>query len=283
MISYSPRAARALALLKQPYNDVDIFVEDTGNHNMWLLIVRRLLKPGTKIVSVNMLGGRAAVIAACKLDQQNTGRKKLYIVDGDLDFLLGRRKPNLRYLYRLRAYSIENLLIREYPLITVGLETRPTLNENQIQAAIDYANLFSSFDQMLRGLFIAYAVAFSIDNSIKTVGHPVQDLLNNLPAGPALDVAKVRSRTIAIYMAATRASNAAVVRAQRTLVSARCSTMPIDQVASGKDYVLPLVLLPFKRRCGYAHGSEQFKVALAREYDPVADPYFSRRMWNIAA
>ena len=38
VISYSIRAASAMAYLKRPYNDVDIFVEDTGNHSMWLFI-----------------------------------------------------------------------------------------------------------------------------------------------------------------------------------------------------------------------------------------------------
>lgn len=39
-LRYSPRAARALARLKSPYNDIEIFVEDTVNANMWLELIR---------------------------------------------------------------------------------------------------------------------------------------------------------------------------------------------------------------------------------------------------
>lgn len=123
MPNYSPRAAKALALLKKHYNDVDIFVEDTGNHNMWLLIDRSLLPDGTKLESVNMLGGRDAVTKACELDQISNGRKKIYIIDGDFDFLLGK-KP-LKYFYRIKSNNIENLLINEDSLIPMALEHQP--------------------------------------------------------------------------------------------------------------------------------------------------------------
>jgi thiamine pyrophosphate-dependent acetolactate synthase large subunit-like protein len=64
VVSYSPRAARALSFLKRPFNDVDIFVEDTGNHNMWLALIRRILPNGLRLASVNLLGGRASVVEA---------------------------------------------------------------------------------------------------------------------------------------------------------------------------------------------------------------------------
>jgi hypothetical protein len=125
---YSPRAAKALAFLKRHYNDVDIFVEDTGNHNMWLLFLRKMLPSSVHLESVNALGGRDRVIEACRLDQSDTGRRKLYIIDGDFDLLLGRKKPRLRFLHRLKAYCIENLLITEKAIVQIGMICKPTWN-----------------------------------------------------------------------------------------------------------------------------------------------------------
>jgi hypothetical protein len=99
MIRYSPRSARAISLLKAFYNDIAIFVEDKASPNMHLLICRRVLGEGVRLSSVNPLGGRDAVVGACRLDQTVSPRKRLYVIDGDLDLLMGRAKPKLKHLY----------------------------------------------------------------------------------------------------------------------------------------------------------------------------------------
>jgi hypothetical protein len=111
VVRYPIRAVVALGYLKRPYNQVEIYVEDTTCHNMHLLVFRRLLGDQVKLRSINQVGDRSRVIAACRADQVNDGRKRLYVIDGDFDILLEKRKPRLKYLYRLRAYDIENILM----------------------------------------------------------------------------------------------------------------------------------------------------------------------------
>jgi hypothetical protein len=111
MIKYSPRAARAIGLLKSFYNDIEIFVEDNASPNMHLFICRAVLGGRVKLTSVNPLGGRDAVLDACRRDQAVRPGKRLYVIDGDLDLIMGRSKPRLKHLYRFRAYCVENLLI----------------------------------------------------------------------------------------------------------------------------------------------------------------------------
>lgn len=280
-VRYSSRAAPALALLKRPYNDVDIFVEDTGNHNMWLLMVRRMLPPGTRLASVNMLGGRKAVEGACRADQAITGRKKLYIIDGDLDWLLGKPKPRLKYLYRLRAYSIENILISQEALIQIGLEYSPTSSEVQVEAMVGYPALLTMMQQTLTRLFIAYAVAYSLDPSIRTVRLPVDGLYVNSPQGPVLSVVKARARIISIYRQAVGAAGLAATRERERAIGACARALLLEQIVSGKDYVLPFVWLRLRGTCGYGGSHEQFKVALARHFDPQAERYLARRLRNL--
>jgi hypothetical protein len=85
---YSPRAVRAIGFLKAAYNDFEIYVEDKTCHNMWLNLIRRCLPPDVRLRSINQVGDRVSVIAACRHDQTNSGRSRLYIIDGDLDQLI---------------------------------------------------------------------------------------------------------------------------------------------------------------------------------------------------
>lgn len=282
-VRYSARAASALALLKRPYNDVDIFVEDTGNHNMWLLLVRRLLPAGTRLASVNMLGGRDAVEQACKADQQNTGRRKLYIIDGDLDWLIGKPKPKLKYLYRLRAYSIENILVSEEALVQIGLEYSPKLTEAQVSALIDYSVLLRMMEDVFTNLFVVYATANSLDSTIRTVGLPVAGLFVNSRHGPALSLGKARARGFSIFRLVLESAGLAATRMRLQDIGVRAGTLSFQQVASGKDYVLPFVWTRLRGACGYGGSHEQFKVALARHYEPKMEPYLSRRLRNLKA
>lgn len=112
MVRYSANSVAALAFLKRPYNDVDIFVEDTTNPNMWLYIARRLLPRGTFITSVNAIGGWREVVNACKLSGRQPERRCLYIIDGDLRLLQNKRAPRLKNLYQLGSYCVENLIIQ---------------------------------------------------------------------------------------------------------------------------------------------------------------------------
>lgn len=96
--TYPPRAAKALGHLKANNNDIEIFVEDKSSPNLWLKLIRKYLPRDIRLSSVTVLGCRDNVIRACRADQIWDNRKKLYIIDGDLDLLQGRRKPRLRHL-----------------------------------------------------------------------------------------------------------------------------------------------------------------------------------------
>lgn len=280
---YVPRAARALAMLKSGYNDVDIFVEDTGNHNMWLFVLRRLLPPGTRLDSVNMLGGRDVVTEACALDQIEDGRRKLYIIDGDFDYLLRRSKPRLKYLYRLRAYCVENLLMSKEALVQIGMEYKPKLTEAQIANDIDYDALSEELEQHFRPLFQVYALAHILVRRLETVGHPMNSLLEARSTGAIIDGSKVRTRMVNLCRRLIKDVGPSAVRKTYDSIVCTSAKLPIEQIVSGKDYVLPYALIRLKARCGYGASSEPFKVALARNYDPSREPYLRRRIRALAS
>jgi hypothetical protein len=168
LIKCPVRAVRALGFLKASYNDVEIYVEDMTIQNMYVFIFRKLLGDDVNFTSVTPVGDRERVLEACKLDQVIDGRKKLYVIDGDFDHLLRRPKPRLRYLYRLRAYCIENILLDEGAVVNVGVEDDTNATEQEISSRLKLDSWISELVRMLLPLFIAYAAARELQPSLQT-------------------------------------------------------------------------------------------------------------------
>ncbi len=250
---------------------------------MWLLIARSLLPVGTKLDSVNMLGGRNAVTEACALDQKNTGRKKLYIIDGNLDFLLSRRIPRLKYFCRIKANNVENLLLSEEALVATGLEHAPTVNEHTLREKLNYDRVVQGLSEVLKPLFVAYAVVHKLRPSIQTIGYSVFKLTRKVGSSQIIDKLKVGMRGFKLYLCAARQVGLEALREARAEIRQKADQLSLSQIVSGKDYLLPLILLHFRSVCGYPRGDENFKVALARSFHPLSDPNFQRRMKKLTA
>jgi len=281
VIKYSPRAAKAIGQLKSHYNDIEVFVEDTGNHNMWLLVLRSIMPKGVKLESVTMLGGRNAVIKACELDQENDSRRKLYIIDGDMDFLLGKRAPGLKHLHRIRAANIENLILHEDALVSMALEHEVKKSDRTIRADLNFAEKYSALEKCLRPLFVAYAVVQKLRAEISTTSFSVHKLLTHKKSGAELDLAKVRKRIFSLYRHLASFLEISKIRVAKDAISARANKLPLAQIASGKDYILPLIMIDFQSYCGYGKGAENFKVALSRSYSKEIEPFFSRKVASL--
>lgn len=283
MIKYSSKAAQALAYLKRPINDIDIFVEDTGNHNMWLNLIRKFLPNGVKLSSVNLLGGRNNVVDACKLDQIDNGRKKLYIIDGDFDFLHGVKKKKLRHLYRLKAYCIENLLVNEHAMLRISVGLQPTLNENQIINIFNYEKWYADLVKHLVPLFTAYAVARKLTPSVQTVQFSVAGLYTQTTSGPDLDGRKVRARIRALYRLMLAHTDRNSIFSERQTIQNRINILNSDQVISGKDYILPVFWIRLKALMSYKGTFEQLKAQLADGCHAGVEPLLARRIRSAMA
>lgn len=280
MIKYSPRAARAIGLLKTFYNDIEIFVEDKASPNMHLLICRRILGDGVRLSSVNPLGGRAAVVEACRLDQENSARKRLYVIDGDLDLLMGQPKPRLAHLYRLRTYCVENLLFGQSAVEAVCLQSSPTLQPMQIRSVLDFTNWTVSLAKGLVPLFKAYAMIHAIDPTIKTVGTKVHRLCLQQANRISLHRPKIFSHIRSLLRQLNIVGRRALLRHYRSRVEACCSGgSPSDlRFVSGRDFLFPLLYHRLTAEFGFRGTMEQLKVQLAAFYEPAWEPYFARAL-----
>jgi Protein of unknown function (DUF4435) len=280
-LNYSPKSAKALAYLKGFYNDVEIFVEDKRSMNMWVSLLRVLLPTNTKLISVNMLGGRDAVTSACRLDQEDSTRRRLYIVDGDFDFALGKPKLKLKHLYRLRAYCIENLLISEAAVVQLGTTLQPDLNESQIQAKFGFSNWLTSSFNSLAPLFCAYAVAEGLKLGLKTVKRPVNDLFLNTREGPSICPFRARSARRSIAKQAIKLVGPKKFRSEVERVIKNLHKIDFKSYISGKDYLFPVFFHRICKVLSFKGTIDQLKVALAKLFDRSQEPYFARRLANL--
>lgn len=280
MVSYSARSVRALAFLKSNYNDVEIFVEDCGNHNMWLTLIRKMLPSNTRLTSVNALGGRGAVLEACRLDQQADGRRKLYIIDGDFDYLNGIKKERLRYLYRVRAYCIENILISEPAVINIGMGLKPTLGAADCALKFGFDSWFLQVTTTLLPLFIVYAIVMKRAPKFQTIKYNVSNLYIQGSKGVDICPIKTRHRILSLSRQLRGEIGLSDFRNERKEIAERLKKLAIDEVISGKDYLLPVLHRRLSAVFGYRGDVEQLKVRLSEGWIPN-ERAFARRVGRL--
>ena len=168
-VVFPPRAAKALGYLKSAHNDVEIFVEDSSAPNMWVKLLKIYLPNAVRLNTVNVLGPRQNVLDACNADQIVDDRKKLYIIDGDLDHLRGIGKPRLKHLYRLRSYCVENYLITDAAFVSVITTLDAHVDAVSAAVQFDLEAWFVKNEAQLRTLFVCYAVVYELASELQTV------------------------------------------------------------------------------------------------------------------
>ena len=280
--SYSPKAARALGFLKRHQNDIDIYVEDSGNPNMWVKFLQRLLSEECKLESVSVLGGRKNVLEACKANQEET-RPSLYIIDADFDLLLGLTKPRLKNLYRLRAYSIENYLLQALALSEIATTFSTRVSKAEANRRVDLEQWIKENTPCLEKLFLSYAVSQLMDGSKETVGYSVHRLLVDGSHRKKLCQSKVRIRVREIFSELETDHGRECLRENVKMIRKRQRKLSILKYVSCKDYVMPQIYYIMKHEFGMNIPLEAFKNLLAVNSEASTDPYLRRRLRQLAA
>ncbi len=278
MIIYSAEAESARAYLLKNYNDIDIFVEDATCQNMYIRLFNQMLGSKGKINQVFPLHGRPNVIARCAADQGSRDRRRLYVIDADHDLLLGISSPRLRYLYRLKSYCSENLLLSEYAALMLAMESRSNASWVDLQTELDLQKLLSTSSQQLLPLFVTYAIVNKLDLSITTVDFSVLRLLNDKRDPCTLSDHLIRTRVISVLRKIRAVTTYRQCRAvlDSILRRLRHPTAPVNAYVSGKDCLLPLVHLQLQKVAKFHDSFEGLKVRLAMHCELSADPGLRR-------
>lgn len=279
-VRYPARAAQALGFLKSHNNDIDIFVEDTAAPGMWLKLLRKFIPAGVRLKSVTPLGGRDEVVRACKADQTIGGRKRLYIIDADFDLLNGKAKPNLKHLYRLRRYCVENYLISQEALAEVLISLNPKKPDLAVKFATEIDDWIDKNEFSLQSLFTAYAVSEYLSLGIQTVKYSCHRLFrdrSNFDFCPKL----VSRRVLGMYRKALLERDKETVRSAYITASNNAKTKELLVYCSAKSYIIPAIYERAKISVGISVSPDIFKTLLCDHADTSIDPYFRRRLASL--
>jgi hypothetical protein len=281
MARYSVSAAKALGFLKRPYNDVEIYVEDMTCHYMYVLFFRRILPAPTRLVSVNQIGDRRSVIQACRRDQINDGRKRIYIIDGDFDHYHNKKRPRIKHLYRLRAYCVENLIFHEIAAIAVAARADTNTPENVITRQLDFTRWNEEITRKLMPLFIVYSIAEAFGSGVPTVSFAVERLL----VGRDLSQERIRQRMAEVARDVCRARGFPAYKQMRQSIQRNLgrARIPADHLISGKSYLLPLLHKRLREQFGYRGNADQLRTELAENYDAALEPRLRRRLLDVVS
>ena len=274
-MQYSNRALIALSYLFRPYNDIDIYIEDTTCQNMYQVLIERILDGQARLRRVFSLGGRSEVIKRCSADQRDTDRKRLYLIDGDFDALLGNQvAPHLKRLYQLKVYCAENILFCEHAANELGCECLTDAPKSVIKTLVDFGSFSSSLVSILKPLLILYGAARILDDSLQTSSFNVTRLVEDRGGLVELSRTKTKERFRSLLSELRSAHSVYDVRATMKKVRSRLPTQhdKVIGLVPGKTYLLPLLGLRLRHRVKFKEDLDRLKVRLARHCMLDKDP-----------
>lgn len=281
MVRYSARAARALGFLKRHYNDVEVYVEDTSSSNMWMRFLERFIPEGVRLKSVNFLGGRENVVAACRLDQADDSRRKIYIIDGDFDFIRGKRKSQLKHLHRLPCYCIENMLVKTPVIIDAAFNCCTNTSRSLLNSKVH--NVLKNQESLVRNLFTVYATCEHLNTGLKTVSTGLYPLMTKAGKRYELDGKKIWQKISELVRKAVKIVGLRKFSRTRKSLSLAGKKLPLEKLVSGKDFLLPLIWQKLQEIPDFSAHVDHFKVHLARSVQSAQDPLLRRKFQEFGA
>jgi hypothetical protein len=173
------------------------------------------------------------------------------------------------------------LLIREDVVIEAGLKLMPKLDYAQLKIIFDFNSWFKNECETLGSLFKLYAAARCADTRIQTVGFSVQSLFIDTASGPMICKKKTLARFIHIAKKVAKLKGIDWLRNIVEKINKRSNGMSYHKIVSGKDYLMPLLLLRMKRLFSFRGTVEQLKAELASVWPGGNEYTISRALKDI--
>lgn len=239
----------AKAVFYEDFNDIDIFIEDTatGYRKIFKELLKRVFNSDLKIDQVFPVGNRDMVIEECRKNQQPGGRKRIFIVDGDLYLMHENNEIALKGLFILPRYCIENYLIHENSIVDVLYEEDPELEKEQIAQKLGFDSWINSNDTILTELFKYYALCKKHIPMEQTVAYKVSRLCKD-DSGELCRI-KTQQRIDNLNQLLIAQLGESEFNKEYAKLSNRISqeSFKMLKYSSGKDYLFPLINTRLRR------------------------------------
>lgn len=242
----SSKSARSIFL--EPFNDIDIYVEDTadGYRKIYKELLNKIFKGKIKVEHILPVGDRDQVIGECEKNQELGRRKRVYIVDGDL-YLINNNDTKvigLNGLFVLPRYCIENYLIDESAIIEVYYSIDPELEREEIKDRLNYDNWILANEHKLLELFVIYALCnkYSIEG---TVSYKVSHLFSTEKQSRG-EICEIKNSARIAQLSQLLIDKIGVDNFEKEKKEIYERVTKVDKkmlkYVSGKDYLFPLLI-----------------------------------------
>lgn len=237
MLKWPDRARRSLATFFVKWNDFDVFVEDTAKfaNAVYSSFITRVAQGNCKVSRVIPLGDRNKVLSTAAADSKKGGRRRLYLVDGDLDLISGIPDPIVDRLFVHKVYHLENYFLCEEALLEVLQEENPRLSTDNLRAALDYHGWLREVEPLL-DLFVVFGMTRIVDPSMPTISIGIGAFSSN----NRIDVGKIRcfcqTRTVDLE---ERCTAQQLKSAKRRVLEATRAHSHFTDLVSARDFLLP--------------------------------------------
>lgn len=243
MIELSEEPRRLVSTFLNYRNDIDIYTEDElKDKEFYKVLFKRLISSNITLTDITPLGSRSEVIEACKKEPAN-GRKKIFIIDGDINIVHGNNIPQLENLFVLDAYCIENYLFSEQSAIHFIYLNCGTKGKDVISKELNFQLWLSNYSEKLIELFIHYGIIdffggkFTLFNLFKFFTKSGNEKIFSIDLIES-DIEKLKKEILKLtsqdkYSEKLSELNKKWIVGIESLIT----------IVSGKDYLIPILLL----------------------------------------
>lgn len=267
MLERKIAAKSASSLFYEEYNDVDIYIEDKagGYRKIFKELLNKALGSKFSIEQIFPIGNRDEVIAECEKNQETGERKRVYIVDGDLYLLNGGDREDLKRLFILPRYCIENYFLNEDAISQIVYEEETEMEIDAIRRKIDFSHWLNENEKNLLELFIVYAICFKHMPSEQTVGFKVNNLCSSDSGIVCPDKINLRIMELKNKLTVLFGEERFELETKKIKDKIKSKDKKILRFVSGKDYLLPLMTTRLKSLLKFSpkSNSTTLKIRLA--------------------
>lgn len=261
-IQYPARASVALGYLRSRNNEIEIYVEDTACKFVWENLIRIANVKNYKIKNINRMGGKENVISACINDQSDKKRKRIYIVDGDLDRITGKKYKKLNFFYKIKSYCIENILVDEKEILKLAKMYCSDNDIDSIEQKLEY-NIFDKNISKLKTLFLMFGIIQRNKLGIVNVSMGVTDFISHENKKVIIDEKKVFKKIISLSREIIAILGYDKFYSEISRMKKISKNIDHFSIVSGKDYIIPFLAFHFQGRIKYKNRHDVLKKYLS--------------------
>ncbi len=155
-------------------NEIDIYTEDkVSDKEFYKALFSRLTNNKIIINDITPLGCKSNVLKAYDEQDISSSRKKIYIVDGDLDLIIGTNRKPEKNLVILDSYCIENYIIDEKSALEIIYYSNGISEKHSLSKKLNFDKWIGYNKTVLINLFLNFAIfrMFGGGPIIKSASH----------------------------------------------------------------------------------------------------------------